>query len=118
LQRAHKDGLISTGDKHHPIIHEMGELAMHQSVSAERFDPLHEGYLQDEADFQALGDELDTLADRVSEYATNNHAEFVAEVFAALMLGRNDLRGDARLMQLYERFGGPGIRRYDREAGA
>jgi hypothetical protein len=118
LRQARRDGLIATGDKHHPIIHEMGELAMHQSVGIERFDPLDERYLADEEVFQQLGDELDGLSDLVSEYATGNHAEFVAEVFAALMLGRDELKENARVMELYERFGGPGIRRYDREAGA
>jgi hypothetical protein len=118
LRQAYRDGLISTGDKHHPIIHEMGELALHQSVGLERFDPLHESYLAEEEEFQALGDELDELADLVSEYATNNHSEFVAEVFTALMLGRDELKQNARLMALYEHFGGPDLRRYDRETSA
>jgi hypothetical protein len=118
LRQARRDGLISTGDKHHPIVHEMGELARHLSVGPERFDPFHERYLAEEAEFQALGDELDHLSDLVSEYATNNHAEFVAEVFSALMLGRDELRLDVRLMALYEYFGGPGLRRYDRASGA
>ena len=74
--------------------------------------------MADEEEFRALGDELDRLSDLVSEYATNNHAEFVAEVFAALLLGRDELKQNARVMTLYEHFASPGIRRYDRESGA
>jgi hypothetical protein len=64
LRQARRDGMISTGGKHHPIIHEMGELAMHLSVGPERFDPLHERYLADQAALQALGDERDDLLAR------------------------------------------------------
>jgi hypothetical protein len=87
----------------------MGEFAMHQSLGLERFDPLFEVYLSDEEEFQRLGEELDNLADVVSEYAANNHAEFVAEVFAALQLGRAELKDNPRVMELYERFGGAEI---------
>ena len=34
------------------------------------------------------------------------------------MLSRDELKQDARLMALYEYFGGPGLRRYDRAIDA
>jgi hypothetical protein len=113
LARANHD--LSSDDPRHPIVHELGELAMHLSVGAERFDPLHESYLQDEAEFRRLGEsgELDQIADAVSDRAATNHSEFVAEVFAALMLGRIELLADRAVMDAYTRFGGAAIRRYD-----
>jgi hypothetical protein len=42
-----------------------------------------------------------------------NHSEFVAEVFAALMLGRVELLENKAVMDAYTRFGGEAMRPYD-----
>jgi hypothetical protein len=99
--------LISTGDKHHAIVHEW---ANSPCISWWVWS----GLIRSWKDIFLM--RKDSLADLVSEYATNNHAEFVAEVFAALLLGRAELKNNPRVMDLYERFGGIEIRRYDREA--
>jgi hypothetical protein len=115
MTRARENHDLSTADPRHPVVHEMGELAMHLAVGGARFDPLHESYLADEGAFQRLGESgvLDDIMDAVSDRAGLNHAEFVAEVFAALMLGRTELLGKAAVMDAYTRFGGEAIRRYD-----
>jgi hypothetical protein len=115
MQEAREEHGFSTGDPHHPIVHELGELAMHQSVGPDPFDPMTEEYEAAEAKFRALGEEgteasvLDQLADTVSDRAIANHSEFVAEVFAALMLGRDELRENQLVMDAYRRFGGERI---------
>ncbi len=61
---------------------------------------------------QSTPDHRDLLGNR----AVENHGEFVAEMFTALLLGRVDeLHSDGLLMELYERHGGAGIRHYDRD---
>jgi hypothetical protein len=52
---------------------------------------------------------LDQIADVVSDRAVVDHSEFVAEVFTALMLGRDELRENGLVMDAYERFGGERI---------
>lgn len=107
--RQHK---ISTGDKHHFILHEMGELARHYSVGWERYNDTRSAYRQAEEEFQALGSvTLHSIHQQVSEYAAKNHNEFVAEMFAALQLGR-ELDDD--LMILCVRFGGVKIMEFNR----
>jgi hypothetical protein len=102
---------FSTGDPRHPIAHELGELAMHQSVGGDRFFPLGEGYLESEQAFQQ--EDLRHIFRAVSDRATQNHSEFVAEVFAALLLGRAELRQDLEVMNSYTKYGGDGIRQYE-----
>jgi hypothetical protein len=111
MRRARRGHDFSTDDPRHPIAHELGELAMHQSVGGDRFYPLDEGYLAAENEFQ--GERLRHVHQTVSGRAIRNHSEFVAEVFAALLLGRDDLQQDGEVMRLYEKYGGSGIRRYD-----
>lgn len=115
MRRARETHDVSTDDPRHPIVHEMGELAMHLSVGGERFDPLHESYLGDESAFRRMGESgaLDEIADAVSDRAAINHSEFVAEVFAALTLGRTELLRNPVVMDAYTRFGGEPIRQYD-----
>ena len=84
---------------------------MHQSIGGDRFYPLDESYLATEEEFQA--EDLDHVFEVISDRATQNHSEFVAEVFAVLLLNGGKVRQDAKLMQLYEKYGGIGIRRYD-----
>ena len=52
---------------------------------------------------------MDDLTDAVSDRAEVNHSEFIAEVFAALMLGRDELRENDLVMNTFERFGGEQI---------
>jgi hypothetical protein len=108
MRRARARNVFSSDDPRHPILHEMGELAMHQSVGADRFDPFHEAYQREEEAFRAMGDtgELDAISDAVSDRATDNHSEFIAEVFAALLLGRDELRDNQLVMENFRRFGG------------
>jgi hypothetical protein len=105
--------LLSTSDSRHPIIHEMGELAMHQSIGGDRFFPFGESYLADERAFRDL---VTTgrlpIARIVSRRAGLNHSEFVAEVFSGLVLGRNELRDNLMVMAAYRRFGGEQLSRW------
>lgn len=111
MRQAKEDHDFSTDAPTHPVIHELGELAMHQSVGGDRFYLLDEGYLAAETEFQV--EDLEHVFHTVSDRATQNHSEFVAEVFAAMLLGRDDLRQDGAVMRLYEKYGGSGIRQYD-----
>jgi hypothetical protein len=115
MRRARETHDLSTDDPRHPIVHEMGELAMHLSVGGDRFDPLHGSNLTDEEAFQLLGNTgtMDAIVDAVSDRAGLNHSEFVAEAFTALMLGRTELLRHAGVMNAYTRFGGEPIRQYD-----
>jgi uncharacterized membrane protein len=99
---------FSTDDPRHVVIHELGELAMHQSVGADRFDLSSAAYRREEREFREMSDsgELDEISDAVSDRAIENHSEFVAEVFAALMLGRDELRQNPLVMDTLRRFGG------------
>ena len=113
MQQARANHNLSTADPRHPIVHEMGELAMHLSVGGS-VRPLPRIVLRDEVEFQRLGEtgELDEIADVVSDRASLNHSEFVAEVFAALMSGRIELLENEAVMSAYRHFGGapPAVR--------
>jgi hypothetical protein len=111
MRQASEDQEFSTSDPRHPVAHELGELAMHQSVGGDRVDHLNEAYLEAEKAFR--GEDLAEVFAAVSDRATQNHSEFVAETFAALMLGRDDLRQNDQIMRLYEKYGGSEIRRYE-----
>jgi hypothetical protein len=108
MREARDDHEFSTGDPRHPIAHELGELTTHQSLGGDRFFRQGEEYLAAERQFQ--GEDLDHIYQAVSDKATENHSEFVAEVFAALLLGRDELREDSEVMRLYEKYGGAGVR--------
>jgi hypothetical protein len=99
--------VFSTRDERHIIMHELGELAMHQSVGSDRFDAVTEEYQEAEEDFKKLDKKV--IEDKVSRYATESHSEFVAEVFAGLMLGREDLRQDQAIRKLFRQLGGDKI---------
>jgi hypothetical protein len=107
---------ISTSDARHVILHELGEYAMHRSVGDTRFNPFSEEYAADEEAFQAA--DLALVFDVLGDRATASHSEFVAEMVAAMQLGRaRELKDNGELMQMYERFGGAEIRKYDRGLG-
>jgi hypothetical protein len=118
-RQARATNRISTDSPDHFIMHELGELALHQSVGEDRFDKQGEQYEQEEAEFRAMGEPdqgyvsdeegrypLDIIADEVSDRASDDHSEFVAETFAALMLGREELRENEVVMDAFRRFGG------------
>jgi len=88
-------------------MHEIGELAMHQSIGADRYDLFHAAYLRDETEFKKLNKYA--FAQTVSLRGSDSHSEFVAEVFAGLMLGRIGLRQNRMVMEAYRRFGGDKI---------
>lgn len=101
-------GQFSTGSRYHPVVHEMAELAYHMEVGAERFTPGTDRYEEDERLFShRIKSKPKELTDAVSQYALKNHGEFVCEVFAALMLGRDELRDNKRVMELYRDLQGP-----------
>jgi len=104
MREARRRNLYSTADARHIVMHEMGELAMHQSVGGDRFSPLERAYQQAEQDFQRVDSAM--IQAVVSAYAIRSHSDFVAEVFAALTLGRGALRDDPEIMEAFERFGG------------
>jgi len=111
-RKAREGQELSTDSPLHPLMHELGELTLHQSVGDARFDQTSAACERDEEEFQGedLGHVFEVLGDR----ATANHLEFVVEVFAAVQLGRaNELRQDEEIMRMYERYGGIGIRQYD-----
>jgi hypothetical protein len=111
MRRARERNLLSTADPRHPIAHEMGEVAMHQSVGGDRFYPFGEEYLAEERAFRERVErgELRNVLAIVSRRAEMNHSEFVAEVFAALLLGREDLRANPAVMNAFQVFGGDSI---------
>ena len=96
--------IFSTDHPSHFIMHEMGELATHQSLGGKRFFNLGEQFLRDEQEFQKL--DRNHIRDVVSIQARQNHTEFTAEVFAALILGRDEIRNDDLVMKAFARFGG------------
>jgi hypothetical protein len=115
MREAAEDHEFSTTDPRHFVVHEMGELAMHQSVGSDRFNPLSDEYLRAEEAFQGGDVALRHIYAVLGNRASVNHGEFVAEMFTALVLGRaEELRRDEGLMDLYERYGGEGILQYDR----
>jgi hypothetical protein len=90
----------------------MGELALEQSAGFDKANPLGIEYEALEEQFQQ--EELAHVYDVLGDRATHSHGEFVAETFAALMLGRaGELHQDEEIMKLYERYGGTDIRKYD-----
>lgn len=110
---ARNRGLLSTDDPRHPIVHEMGELAMHQSLGGDRFFPFGEGYLADERTFrEMLSVGGPSWVQIVSRRAALNHSGFVAEVFTGLLLGRHDLREDPIVMAAFRQFGGDLLSRW------
>jgi hypothetical protein len=104
-------GRFSTGSRYHAIVHEMGELAYHQSIGTIRFTEGERPYRVDERIFQERirGKKRKQVAEAVSEYAVENHVEFVCEVWAALMLGRDELRENALVMEIYDELEGPKV---------
>jgi hypothetical protein len=117
MREARDNHDLATDDPRHPMMHELGELAMHQSAG-EAFDQHTEEYREAEQEFRDLGEtrELDHISDAVSDRASQNHSEFVAEVFAALVLGREELRDDETVMHLFRHFGGDSIEEWTRPA--
>ena len=87
----------STPHQFHIIYHELGHL-QHYLMGYEAY------YLA--LDTQLVGYDLEISA-RVSTYAKDNAAEFIAEVFAGLLA---NIKYDPEIMQLYDRLNGP---RYD-----
>ena len=53
-QEGREKNLFSSDDPRHFIMHEIGELATHQSIGGERFYPMSEEFLRDEEEFRAL----------------------------------------------------------------
>lgn len=100
---------FSTGSRYHAIVHEMAELAYHQAIGIERFSEVDEPpYRIDEYLFQQrIRMKPKELRNAVSEYALTNHVEFVCEVFTALMLGRDELLDNKRVLEIYHELEGP-----------
>lgn len=89
----------------------MGELARHLSVGVDNYNSFLPGYRRQEEIFESLDRITKQIIYReVSKYAAENHNEFVAEMFAAIQLGRTF---DDNLMKLYTQFGGAKIREYE-----
>jgi len=104
MPEGRRRNLFSTADPRHFIMHELGELALHQSLGWERYNLAGPAYQEDERAFREL--DRDMFRETVSRYAATNHLEFVAEVFAGLLLGRDELRDDPEILEAFERFGG------------
>jgi hypothetical protein len=104
---------FSTSDPHHAVAHELGELAMHQSVGWEAFTPGQDEYEANEAQFQEDEEGLAHIYDVMGDRATQSHSEFVAEMFAAMLLGRAEVLGeDEELMTRFRRYGGETVPHY------
>lgn len=101
-------GQFSTGSRYHAIVHEMAELAYHQSIGAKRFREDSREHRLDEYVFrQRTKKKSNELRKAVSEYALKNHVEFVCEVLTALLLGREELLDNKRVMEIYDELEGP-----------
>ena len=92
--RLGRDGIWSTGDPRHPIVHELGHLAHWIAFRASWDDEW--------GDRGGDGPEQRTLAGQVSRRAAYSPAEFIAEVFAGLVLGR---RYPEDVVQMLEQYG-------------
>ncbi len=114
LEQVNEEGHeFSTSDPRHPIAHELGELAMHQSVGWERFTPGQPQYEGNEATFQQDEEAMPQVYAALGNRATTGHSEFVAEVFAAMLLGRDEeLQANDTLMDRFRRYGGEEIADY------
>jgi hypothetical protein len=101
-------GQFSTGSRYHAIVHELAELAYHQTIGTERFRKGSRENRFDEHLFQQrIKKKPAEIREAVSEYALKNHTEFVCEVFTALMLGRDELLDNKRVMEIYHELEGP-----------
>lgn len=80
-------------DVHHVIAHEMGHALHLQSIGTSAYKKEH-----------LLTDTEKNIATTISDYATTNSHEFVAEVFADLLNGKT-FSDD--VMALYKKYGGP-----------
>ncbi|MDD5271090.1 MAG: phage minor head protein [Methylovulum sp.] len=89
-------GVWSTGHERHILHHELGHLAHYRRAPA--------------AYQSALAGELSaaetSVAGRVSLYAADGPAEFVAETFAGLLIGKHF---DAEIITLYQKLHGPDV---------
>lgn len=89
---------FSTGDPEHIIVHEVGHALHHRAVGDDRFK------LVRAAKFGRA--ELALLGGKVSAYGRTSPVEFVAEVFASLVVGRT-YPDDGIVMRIYRKYGGP-----------
>ena len=93
----------SSPELNHTITHEIGH-AMHDKLMRERNKmDLYE--YRENSRFVGAGSSYRTkIAERVSEYATMEPIEFVAEVFAGIRYGK---KYDKEVMDLYDHYEGP-----------
>jgi hypothetical protein len=110
-RQRHEEHDISTGDERHFIVHELGELAFEQSAGIDNANPLGTNYAAVEEQFQQ--EDMAHIYEMLGDRATHSHGEFVAEMFAGIMLGRADeLHADEALMELYRKYGGEDLLKY------
>ena len=96
----HQMGWWSTPAPEHPIFQEAGHVLHVATIGRPRFDELER---QEIIRAMTLSD-LSIVRDQISYYAARNAVEFVAEVFAMLVAGREI---SPRILTIYYRLGGP-----------
>lgn len=95
----------------HPIFHENGHILHRMNITKDKFALLdHIEILEQKGLDTAIAEEFknkyQSIASRVSEYAMDSPAEFVAEVYAKILSGA---KFDNEVMSLYAKYGGKPI---------
>ena len=106
-----KDVVNITSSPFHPITHEQGHILHSIKVNNNRFALLdHIEILNqkklDTTIYNEFKNKYSSVASRVSEYATESPAEFVAEVYAKTLEGA---KFDKDVLNLYAKYGGHSI---------
>ena len=95
----------------HPIFHEEGHILHRMNITKDKFDLLdHIEILKqkglDTSIVEEFKNKYQSIAGRVSDYAMDSPAEFVAEVYAKML---NGAKFDNEVMSLYAKYGGKPI---------
>jgi hypothetical protein len=96
LERWQKSGFVSTAAEDHTIVHEVGHALHHRSVGRDGLQTLRMQTFSDK--------QKEFIRKAISWYAAANPAEFVAEVFAGLVAGK---QYDNVVMRYYDKIKGP-----------
>jgi hypothetical protein len=94
ISRMHRTGYLSTSDPHHFVYHEMGHMLLEE-------DHPKRNRLTDS---QALQTGLPKLVPHISRRAQVGATEFVAEIFAQLIVGVHPV--NPQVLALYQQLGG------------
>ncbi len=103
-----KDVVNIISSPFHPIIHEQGHILHKIKINDEKFALLDKINIinqkkLDSSTYNEFKDKYSSIASRVSEYAVESPAEFVAEVYAKTLEGA---KFDKEILNLYAKYEG------------